>query len=144
MNPSIIRCALALSLLIGPIVAAQAAPSAHEAQVRDFIAAFNAHDPEAMMALVTDDIEWLSVSGTAIATDALGKDTLRRQMTDYFAGCPTCRSRLSEVVASSQRVVTVEVASWQGKAGPREQRGVAVYEFADGKIRRVYYFPAEP
>jgi hypothetical protein len=111
--------------------------------VRAFIDAFNAQDPDAMMQLASPDIEWLSIDGTAIATEAAGTATLRTQMADYFKSCPSCRSRLNDVVVTPQRVVTVEVASWQGKDGPREQRGVAVYEFDADKIRRVYYFPAE-
>ena len=115
----------------------------HAATVRAFVDAFNAQNVERMLALVTADVEWISVDGVKLSTETAGKDALRTSMTAYFKGCPTCRSAVEIGTATANRVATVETASWTGAAGPRSQRGLAVYEFKDGLIRRVYYFPAE-
>lgn len=133
-----------LGLLLGASVAAAAQPD-HRQRVHAFLAAFNAQDVDALMAQVSADIEWLSVDGAAVAVEARGEAALRRQMTDYFAGCPSCRSESGEMVVTDARLATVEVASWTARDGQqRTQRGLAVYEFAaDGRIRRVHYFPAE-
>jgi hypothetical protein len=37
----------------------------------------------------------------------------------------------------------MERASWSGKNRAKSQRSLSVYEFRNGKILRVYYFPAE-
>lgn len=135
---------LATYLLLAPFCAFPQEPGAgHEQTVRSFIAAFNAHDSRAMSQFVADDVQWLSVNGDSISIETNGKAALVSAMNDYFKSCPTCRSSLTELVASRDRVSAVEVATWHGKDGPKMQSGIAVYEFSGGLIRRVYYFPAE-
>ncbi len=114
------------------------------AVVRQFLEAFNAQDAAAMAALVTDDVQWLSVSDGATAVEVEGRSALTAAMTDYFSACPSCRSEIASLMSSRERVSVVEVASWDGADGPRSQRSMAVYEFSGALIRRVYYFPEEP
>lgn len=64
-------------------------------------------------------------------------------MDAYFKSCPTCRSELSGVIATQDRVSAAEIVSWQANSGPKSQRRLSVYEFSDGVIRGVYYFAAE-
>jgi ketosteroid isomerase-like protein len=111
--------------------------------VRQFIAAFNAHDSAAMARFVTEDVQWLSVSGGSIAIETNGKAALVAAMTGYFRSCPTCRSQLAEIIASRDRISAVEIASWRGKDGQKTQRSISVYELSGGLIKRVYYFPVE-
>lgn len=112
-------------------------------KVRLFVAAFNAQDSQAMASFVVDDIEWLSITGASIAVEAKGKDNLIDSMDSYFKSCSTCRSELSDMFSTGQRVSAVEIASWQGSSGPRSQSAISVYEFLNGKIARVYYFAAQ-
>ena len=56
-----------------------------DAVVRQFVDAFNAHDAEAMTALASDEIEWLSIDGTTVSTEAKGRAALKESMTRYFA-----------------------------------------------------------
>ena len=116
---------------------------AHERVVKQFVAAFNAQDVDAMSELVTEDVQWLSISADKISVETNGKSALRSAMSDYFNGCPTCRSELTAVIATPNRVSAIEVASWKSKDEARRQSGVCVYEFSGGLIRRVYYFPSE-
>ena len=44
------------------------------------IAAFNAHDPDAMRALMAEDVECLRVDGDKVHEDARGADALRNPM----------------------------------------------------------------
>ena len=111
--------------------------------VRAFVAAFNAHDATRMAALVSPHIEWLSVDGRSITTESIGRAELMSEMGEYFRGCPSCRSRIEQVMVGPERVVTLELAYWQGPQGPRGQQSVAVYEFDGKRIRRIHYFPAE-
>jgi len=111
--------------------------------VRAFVEAFNRHDPEAMVALVDEAVEWLAIDGTQLGLEARGKDALRSSMQRYFASCPTCRSSIASIETLNSRVAVLEVASWVVRGEKRAQRALAVYEFRDERIRRVYYFPSE-
>jgi hypothetical protein len=119
-------------------------PKTENAQtVRSFITAFNRHDSDAMSRFVTNDVQWLSVDGDSIVVETDGKAALVTAMNAYFRSCPTCRSRLAKMISSRDRVSAIETASWQGKDGSRTQSGISVYEFSEGLIKRVYYFPSE-
>lgn len=96
-----------------------------------------------MSDLVADDVEWLSIGGDQVSVETRGKDALVKGMDAYFKSCPTCRSELFGVTATSSRVIAIELASWQVRSGPKSQSALSVYEFSNGLIRRVYYFPAE-
>lgn len=113
------------------------APLSPEDRVRAYVAAFNAYDTEAMMAMVTDDVQWLSVQGDAITEEAGNRQQLRESMESYFRSCSDCQAKLSHLFATGERVSALELAVTSG------QQSLSVYEFADGLIRRVYYFPAE-
>ena len=136
---------MSIFLLAGILTLAapvQAAPD-HSQTVQAFVAAFNARDVDAMLALVTDDIEWLSVDGASVAVETSGKAALAESMRKYFASCPTCRSEVAIGARTTARVAAVETATWTASSGARMQRSLSIYEFADGRIRRVFYYPAE-
>lgn len=142
------RAAVALVLVLAlrpQAVTAQAKGSFadRESFVRRFIDAFNAQDADRMSQFVTDDVQWLSIDGKSVSAETETKQELLRSMRAYFKSCPTCRSSLSGVVATASRLSAVEVATWIAATGPREQRGISVYEFSGSLISRVYYFPVE-
>ncbi|MGH7336331.1 MAG: nuclear transport factor 2 family protein [Myxococcota bacterium] len=143
---SVVRAVVAcLTLALGelPLAAEQDLPSP-EGVVRAFVAAFNARDIEAMLALAMDGIEWASVDGAKVSIETAGKEALRASMTSYFASCSTCRSTLEWVSVGGSRVAALERASWTAKDGSaKSQASLSVYELAGGKIARVYYFAAE-
>jgi len=160
LNPSLTRrvcvhlCLLVCVALLAPMrsasvnaqptALAQETPGSREVLVRRFVAAFNAHDPQAVAAPVTDDVEWLDGNGPDVGEEAVGKAALAAAMTNYFKGCVTCRSTLASIAATRARATTIEVAVWQTPSGTRQQQSIAVYEFSGPLIRRVHYFPSEP
>lgn len=105
--------------------------------------AFNARDVDAMLALATDDIEWISLDGRDLLMGADGADSLRATMVEYFDSCSSCRASLKWTKTTEGRVVALEEASWDGDGERKSQSALSVYEFEGEKIRRVYYFPAE-
>ncbi|MGM0526587.1 MAG: nuclear transport factor 2 family protein [Pseudomonadota bacterium] len=119
------------------------AASERSEQVKDFVAAFNAHDAELMSQYVTDDIQWLSVNGDKIAVETSGKTKFIKVMSGYFKSCASCQSKLTDITVLANRVSTVEEANWRQNGELRSQKSLAVYEFNNSLIRRVYYFPAE-
>lgn len=122
---------------------ASATPASLEQRARDYVAAFNSREIDTMLSMVTDDIQWLSVAGDQISVETAGKGPLRESLTAYFQASPTTKSELEWVQASASRVVALERAAWQGKSGPKSQASLCIYEFRDGLIARVYYYPVE-
>lgn len=114
-----------------------------ETQVREFVAAVNVRDIEKIFEAVDEAVQWLSVSGAKITVEVEGKSALREWMGQYFRNCPSCASSLEEVHTVGSRVIVTERATWSGKNGLKSQKSLSVYEFHNGKILRVYYFPAE-
>src|SRR5688572_642193 len=112
--------AAVFSLATGP-QSPQPAPQDHPAIVRSFVAAFNARDVDRMLALATDDVEWMMVDGTKVAVETSGKDALRKSMTAYFKSCPSCRSEIEIGTVTATRVAAIETASWTAAGGPRSQ-----------------------
>lgn len=134
----------ALTFAAPPPAQAQAqAASALEALVQRFIAAANARDLDALLALAHDDLEWLHASGGSLQPQTRGKPALRESLTRYHQSCPSCRSELLRCLPSRERLACVEEARWQGRQGPRAQQSLSVYEFEAGLIRRVTYYPVE-
>lgn len=134
---------LTVLLMCAPIAQCREPALTHIDTVKQFIEAFNAHDSLLMGSLVTDGIEWLSISGKEITVETRGKANLIKGMDAYFKSCPSCQSELLNVLSSLGRVSAIEVASWHGKNGQKSQQSLSVYEFSEGMISRVYYFPVE-
>ena len=112
-------------------------------QVEQFVAAFNDHNAERMAQYVTEDVQWLSVNGDKITIETSGKENLVAAMSGYFKSCPSCQSQLEDFTVLGSRVSVVEEASWRRNGELRSQKSLAVYEFSNNLIHRVYYFPAE-
>lgn len=136
-------CVLACAGLVFADKGDTAQAHEHEQIVQRFVAAFNAHDVDAMLELVSDDIQWLSINGKEVGEEAAGKAQLRSGMTGYFASCSSCQSRLEKVFSTGARVSALEIASYETSDGVQEQQSLSVYEFSGQLISRVYYFPAE-
>ena len=133
-----------LSTFMNPANAADATVVKNQAQiVYGYIAAFNTRDIDAMLEMVTDDVQWLSIDGDKITVEAKSKEVLRSSMVEYFKSCASCRSRLAHTFSTNSMVSALEVASFETSTGVQEQGSVSLYEFSNGLIKRVYYFPAE-
>ena len=117
----------------------------HAALIDEFSAAFNAHNPEKMASFVTDDfaLYYVSTDGEAeLATQ--GPKALAREMAQYFQALPTVASKLDQRNEVGDYVSFRETASWTTANGQQKsQASLAVYQIADGKIQRVWYYPAQ-
>lgn len=148
-NTSFNLCILILSLAMSVSAATRFSGSPrvsegeHEKRVREFVEAFNSRDIDRMLSLVDDNIQWLHIHGEKLTVNTNGKAALRESMTRYFRSCASCKSSLEWVQTAGNRATAMERASWTGKQGPKSQSSLSVYEFRDGKVLRVYYFPAE-
>ena len=132
-----------LNLPVAPGSVAAETPNPNEQRVRDYVSAFNNREIDTMLGMVSDDIQWLSVAGDKITVETQGKPKLRESMAAYFKSTPSAKSELEWVQVTASRVAALERAAWQSKSGPKSQAGLCVYEFRDGLISRVYYYPVE-
>jgi len=130
-------------LVVTPESFAAETPKPNEQRVRDYVSAFNEREIDTMLGMVSDDIQWLTVTGDKIVVETQGKPQLRESMAAYFKSTPSAKSELQWVQGSAQRVAALERASYQSKSGPRSQASLCVYELRDGLISRVYYYPVE-
>jgi hypothetical protein len=135
---------LPLLLLSCPAFAQDASP--HARAVREFVAASNRHDVDAMLAATEDDFRWIQVVGDKAATEVFGHVDLRSWLESYFASTPTAKSEIGPIAVNGAFASTVETASWTSADGSlRTQASTSVYEFAPGgRIRHVWYFNAQP
>ena len=141
------RCAplLLLLFLVASLAGAQEAGQGHAKTVRDFIAASNRQDVDAMLAATVDDFRWIQVVGDRATTEVTGHVDLRSWLEGYFASTPGAHAEIGPVAVHGNFASTIETASWMRKDGTRaSQSATSVYEFApDGRIRFVWYFSAQ-
>lgn len=106
--------------------------------VRAMLEAFNAHDADALAALVTPDFEYRFVGKngeTEMAT--AGREDFRDRMAAYFDEFPEVESRLVAAIDGTARVAFRE----RVEGG---ESSIAVYEIRDGLVHRAWYYPSEP
>lgn len=110
--------------------------------VRALVEAFNRHEPERMAALVHEDFEYLSVEGSKVSVDAVGREALKQSMAGYFASVRDVESVIEHATVTGPYVAIRERVSWTGKSGRRSQAALGVYEVREGLVKRVWYYPA--
>ncbi|MEO9461489.1 MAG: nuclear transport factor 2 family protein [Marinomonas sp.] len=121
----------------------QAAPTSELTTALAYVEAYNARDLEAMLKLMHEDVQWLSISGAKVEVFANGKADLTAQMREYMASPMATRSEIDGDVTDGRFVAVREIARWTDKDGAeRSQSALAVYEFEDDLVRRVWYYPA--
>lgn len=133
---------LGLLVLAGPAVAAEASAD----KVRAFVEASNRHDVEAMLAATAPGMRWMHVVGDRLQVEVAGHTDLRSWLEGYFRATPDARATLGEVLVDGAFATAVETTTWRdGDGARRTQSATSVYEFgADGLIRNVWYFAAQP
>ncbi len=139
MKPAMFASAVALlAFLAAPAVAGESPRQT----VIDFVGAFSRHDLPALLALTHPDIEWLTVDGSGVAIETRGQEALASSLRSYFESCPTCQSTVEVSSVIGNFVAAIESVSWQSKDVAHAQASLSVYEFLDGRVRRVWYYPA--
>jgi len=126
-----------------PVTADKSAAERQVQIIHSYVAAFNAGDTDAMLEMVTDDVQRLTVDGETATKETNSKEELRSAMLDYFNSCSTCKLRLANTFSLGSKVSASEIESFQTRNGPQQQKGVSLYEFSGSLIDRIYYFPAD-
>ena len=115
------------------------------AVVREYVAAFNAKDLDAMMRMVASEMVWMTVTGDSLTDVGRGIDAFRRMIAGYFRAVPSARSELRKVDATGPWVTTHERTRWDAPpSGVGGQSSLVVYEVRDGLIRHAWFYPSLP
>lgn len=115
-----------------------------EQKVLDFVTAFNQQNIDGMLALASDDVTWMSVSGESISKEASGAQNLKAGMQDYFASHATSFSKIKQIQSSGPWVTTLEHAGRLVDGRFEGQCAYAMYHLVDDLIQSVWYFSAHP
>ena len=106
------------------------------ATLKAFLAAFNAHDLDAVMGFFAEDCQLLMPRGTEPwGTRYVGKAAVREGLATRFAGIPDVHYGEDAHWVSGERGVSTWLLTGTTKAGEAIRvRGVDLLEFRDGKI----------
>jgi ketosteroid isomerase-like protein len=95
-----------------------------------FNAAFNRHDVDAVMALMTDDVVFENTSPAPDGEQFSGQAAVRAFWERFFAGSSRARFDAEEIVAAGDRCVV----RWRYDWGNGHIRGIDLFRVRDGKV----------
>jgi steroid delta-isomerase-like uncharacterized protein len=101
-----------------------------------FNEAFNRHDVESMMALMSDDCLFENTSPAPDGAAYSGKEAVTQFWHDFFRQSPEAHIDIEEIFGYGDRCVMRWRYRWEDAAGQRGHvRGVDVFRVRDGTIR---------
>lgn len=103
------------------------------ATVERFNAAFNTHDVEAIMALMTDDVVFENTSPAPDGERYQGQQAVGQFWQQFFASSPQARFKTEDIFAAGNRCVVCWTYYWNDTG---HVRGVDIFTVHDGKIAR--------
>lgn len=110
------------------------------AVVLRFNEAFNRHDVDAVMALMTDDVMFENTNPPPDGARYVGQDAVRGYWTKFFAANPTAHFEEEEIIGMGDRVVVRWIYTKQKDGKPWHLRGVDVFKVRDGKVAEKYSY----
>ncbi len=140
------RILMMMSLLLLSLMAcAEKKPvSAANGQiVVDYMNAYNEQDIESMAGMLHEDFQWLNINEDDLSEIAGGRDQLLEELQGYFASPNLTKGVLSDVSLNGQFVSALETVYYLSDGVEKSQASISVYEIDAGKLRIVWYFPAQ-
>jgi uncharacterized protein (TIGR02246 family) len=104
------------------------------AVVRRFNDAFNRHDVDAVMALMTDDCVFENTRPAPDGTRHEGAAAVRAVWEQFFAQSPQARFEVTDMFAAGDRCVVRWTYHWVKPTGAGHVQGVDVFRVRDGKV----------
>src|SRR5262245_28858855 len=98
--------------------------------IERFNAAFNRHDVDAVMGLMTDDVVFENTSPPPDGERHEGQAAVRAYWERFFAESPTARFEIEEQFAAGDRAVVRWRYAWRDG----HVRGVDVFRVRDGQV----------
>ena len=111
--------------------------------MRDYLAAYNRHDADAVAAHLAENLIWYSIAGDTLSPEANSRVAIREWLVGHFEAHPTTRSDYLAFEQTGPYITVRERASSINAEGKRVgQQAFAVHEIRNHLIQRVWYFPA--
>lgn len=104
------------------------------AAIERFNEAFNRHDVEAVMDLMTDDCVFENTIPPPDGERYQGADAVREFWQRFFDSTPSARFETEELFTAGDRAVVRWVFHWEGEGGPGHVRGVDVFRIRGGRV----------
>jgi len=100
-----------------------------------FNEAFNRHDVEGIMALMTNDVVFENTSPRPDGERYDGQESVRGFWEQFFASSPNARFDTEDIFAGVNRCTVRWIYNWIDADGkPGHVRGVDVFRVRDGKV----------
>lgn len=109
--------------------------AATRAIIEQFNDAFNRHDVDAVMALMTEDVLFENTQPPPDGERFVGQAAVRGFWERFFAGSPQARFTTEELVAAGDRATVCWRYDWQSAPGDTGHiRGIDLFRVRDGKV----------
>ena len=100
----------------------------------EFADAWNRHDVDALMAVMTDDCVFENTLPPPDGERFAGQAAVRKFWSDFFRDTPHARFEAEEVIVSGNRGTVLWVYRKMRNGQPWHLRGVDVFTVRDGKV----------
>jgi steroid delta-isomerase-like uncharacterized protein len=104
------------------------------ATIHRFNEAFNRHDVDAVMALMTDDCVFDNTRPPPDDERIVGQAAVRAFWVEFFRRSPDARFDTEEIFAAGDRCVVRWTYHWVKDGKPGHVRGVDIFRVRDGKV----------
>lgn len=130
---------------LAPFLSAAFTSFGQESQIvllfQDQVAAFNSHDSNRLANNVSEDFEYLYVSGSEIIAEAKGRENFRKGMMGYFSSLKTVSTEVTDYFVVQNKISFKEVVSYENKDGEVVRASaLGIYQIENGKISKAWYF----
>jgi ketosteroid isomerase-like protein len=102
--------------------------------VTRFNEAFNRHDVDAVMALMTDDCLFDSTRPPPDGERLMGQGQVRKFWEEFFQRSPHARFETEEMVAAGDRCVVRWTYHWVRDGKPGRVRGIDLFRVYEGRV----------
>jgi ketosteroid isomerase-like protein len=124
-----------------PVEATHPAVNATLATVDRFNQAFNRHDVDGVMALMTDDCVFESTSPAPDGGRFEGQQAVRAVWEDFFQASPDAFFDTEDIIATGDRCTVRWRYRWTNAEGtPGHIRGVDVFRVRSGKVAEKFAY----
>ena len=108
--------------------------------VNRFNEAFNRHDVDAIMALMTEDCVFDNTRPVPDGQRYVGQEAVRGYWVTFFQRSPHARFDAEEIIGMGDRCVVTWVYHWVRDGAPGHVRGVDIFKVRDGRVAEKFSY----
>ena len=109
-------------------------------RIASFMQAYNAHDINAMLLNMTEDVKWLNIANNQLVAETADKNQLNEAMQAHFKAKPNARSRIKDSIVLGDTIAIVEEAFSLKNGITSSQCAMSIYQLRKGLISSITYY----